>query len=637
MTRFAIVLVVALAWSSAALSQTLDPLTMRLLTDASNATTSADIQQILKQDGLTANQQIFWDNALEISSSDFAGEAAGRAALVRLMEAAALQSGATADTIALDTLTPEDIAASQADAAGFPDKADLLLYLLLRSPSVRTEFGRDDTYDAMRFVPSPDQPHLVQEQTSTPYLDLTPTLTAKLVPPDQDPVAVPSGEQGKSRRLNLQALSDLIVMAKALRTASRLPANFRIYAQLIALDAARRVNLEDPSDFRKTEFGLESAAASALNAYNGTDPLLRQEAETASRRLPTAAFFDRVFDAAANLYHAAPADTPAARMWAAWGEALSRFAYGDAPGPALAAVAQQLTAGTAPHATIFGLLLANLPADEAAALGDTTGWRQAVVTALAGHDPAAASTPVDYHNELDFLRLMDTIGRPDIAGRMLISRLPVARGTNVEGDYLRELAATSRDYCDLISFAMSDEAGWQPRSRDGYPWQLDFLNTFNAKGTLAGRGEIVAYDGTHTPYSATDPDEDCATVNQIYGIVDSPPPGSLVGRTPDADRPQMVAGIEGWVKDAMARPTPAPSLAPYLKLVWEDWFLQAFEALKDPGLAPASFHYHAIGATSLASVAAVQGLLQSPIATPQQKELIQLFLDTRQFLQTNYP
>ena len=113
--------------------------------------------------------------------------------------------------------------------------------------------------------------------------------------------------------------------------------------------------------------------------------------------------------------------------------------------------------------------------------------------------------------------------------------------------------------------------------------------------------------------------------------------GGLVERGARGDRAVVVAGFEGWVRDAMTRDDPSPSIVPYLKLVWLEWFAQSFEELKHPLFDAAEFRYRAIDASSLSHKVEVGKLLQHPAATPHLKQMIRLFLDTRAFLEERYP
>ena len=72
-------------------------------------------------------------------------------------------------------------------------------------------------------------------------------------------------------------------------------------------------------------------------------------------------------------------------------------------------------------------------------------------------------------------------------------------------------------------------------------------------------------------------------------------------------------------------------------LVWLEWFARAFELLRNPAVDPLEFRYNAIDASTLTTLDRVRELRQHPAATPHQKGLIDLFLDTREFFEEMYP
>ena len=232
---------------------------------------------------------------------------------------------------------------------------------------------------------------------------------------------------------------------------------------------------------------------------------------------------------------------------------------------------------------------------------------------------------------------MATIGRPDIASRFFMNRIRLAKGRPQERRYLRMLVPFVNDYCGVISFRLSPASGWVRRETEGYDALLDFLDNLDADGQLVGPGEVVVPDGSRPVYSALSPEEDCAAAQAVYGIADAPRPGLFIGRTPDEERDATVAGFEVWVREAMSRSQPAPSVVPYLKLVWLEWFAQAFEQLRKPAVDPLEFRYNAIDASTLTTPERVRELRQHPAATPHQKVLIDLFLDTRRFFEEMYP
>ena len=286
---------------------------------------------------------------------------------------------------------------------------------------------------------------------------------------------------------------------------------------------------------------------------------------------------------------------------------------------------------------IVALFLSYLPLHDAAALGDVKAWR-AHVTATLGDHPVQSEEVMDVSLGRDFRHMMATIGRPDIASRFLMDqlRLSRARGIGSENDYIRWLAPFIHEYCYAISFRLSATGDWKRRAAEGYNVLLDFVDNFNDDGQLVSPGEVVTYDGHRVPYPALSPEEDCTAAQAVYGIVDNPLYG-ILGQTAVKDRATIILGIEAWVRDAMSRSKPAPSIAPYLKLVWLEWFAQVFEELKDPSFDVSEFRYSAITASPMTVPDRVRELLQHRAVTPHQRHMIELFLETREFLEEMYP
>ena len=144
-------------------------------------------------------------------------------------------------------------------------------------------------------------------------------------------------------------------------------------------------------------------------------------------------------------------------------------------------------------------------------------------------------------------------------------------------------------------------------------------------------------NGGYEPYPATSPEEDCAAVTAVYGVVDKSLPGFPLKATPNQERARTVSGIENWVQQAASRSYTGASIVPYLKLVYQEWFAQAFEPLRTLADSPQSYHYEPVDASALTTVGRVAMLRDHPAATPFQKRLIQLFLNTRAFLERNFP
>lgn len=639
-----------LLFAADAIAQGLDRASMAILERGVHVDVSAELAPIIANTPSQPSASVLWSDALAVSASPLANEPSGRASITRLMEAALILAGAAPDQLHLDRLASEDILAMQS-ASGFPDVGDLLIYLLERGPSVRDTFSHE-SYTAIRAAPDELPYRILQERTDRPYLGLGPEFQAKILDPEHDPVFREPSERAKTRRLNLAALPDIVLAAKAVRATDRARPQERLYPLMIAVHAVDRAFRANSDGFRPVIYSVQTSALRELRAYRGNNPILLSEVQRAEFRVPSTYFFARFFQSAAEAYASAqvPRDDPRGHLWAAWGEALSRFAYGNATGPSFESAAYLLTPNTPDYATIFGLFLRYLPADEAKRLGNTDVWR-ARISEILGEDYLRGDWMVDDGLTADFSRIMATIGRPDMAAPFLMDQIRIVRklvGNETsesgrqellrnETRHLRRLAPFLRDYAYVISFKLSAEREWELRETEGYHRHLDFLDNINADGELVAPGEVVVQDGNRTPYSALHPEEDLATAVAVYGVVDTTSPTSPLPPTPQADRAAIVAGFEDWVRSAMSREQPAPSIVPYLKLIWLEWFSQAFEPLKDPSSHASGFRYRAVGSSQLTELDRVAGLLTHPAATAHQKHLARLFLETRQFLEEMYP
>ena len=614
----------------------MDPASHHIVMSAADATVSGDLSSILADGPRPATENAFWNDAIGILRSSIGNDGIGRAAVARLMEAALIQSGIDPDTTPLDILSEEDII-SMREAIGLPDGGDPLIYLLNRGPSLREDFGFE-TYTAIRFVVEGLGVRVVFERADLPYLGVGTTLGRRVVDEGDDPVSVTPGQRAITRRLNLASLPRLVLAAKAYRAAKRLSedAEESVYPLLIAANSMGEAFRRDASDDVRTAwYNAEWKALEALRVYEGQEPLLLYEKKHIAFKTPRVFFFFRLFEAAATSYSMAPVPETDVRgkVWAAWGEGISLFAYGESAGPAFERVTEDVGRETAEYAKMLEMLLRYSTAVERQELGDVSAWEERIAIVVRELDKRSLESFV----ERNFRMITETIGRPDIAGRFLMDRIRSGDDSDREYDYLRWLTAYINDYCYIISFRFSGDGSWTRRETLGYDTLLDFLDSFSEKeGRLVRAGEVVVSDGSYVPYSALIPQEDCATAQAVYGVVDNQLLGEIGEWTVESRRAGTVAGIEGWVREAMSRTDPAPSIVPYLKLVWLEWFGQSFVDLRDSSVGVGEFIYDPIDASPLTEPEKVRDLKQHPGATDHLKHLVDLFLDTREFLQTRY-
>ena len=390
---------------------------------------------------------------------------------------------------------------------------------------------------------------------------------------------------------------------------------------------------------------------SELQGYAGADPFFVGERNRFEKRLPETVFFAQYFATAARRYALLQAVLKGQRdrLQAAWGEALSLFAYGAHAGSAFDRVAELVGPDTPDHVRLLGWFLQHFPDEELKRLGNADSWRPRLMT-LFGNSPEQG-IGAELETERLFVRLMRTIGRPDIGGRFLMNRIRSAReqgdleGIGPDGEKLRQfetkyllwLGPLVRDFYYTISFRLTGEEGWRRHETEGYHELLDFLDNVKTTGELVGSGEVVVSDGSYTPYPALSPEEDLGAATAVYGIVDTTAPSSLLARTAEHLRAEMVSGFESWVRSSMSRTEPRPSIVPYLKLIWLEWFSQAFDGLKVETPRASEFRYSAIGASGLTDPDRVLELLHHPGTTSRLKNLTELFIETRAFLEELYP
>jgi hypothetical protein len=281
-----------------------------------------------------------------------------------------------------------------------------------------------------------------------------------------------------------------------------------------------------------------------------------------------------------------------------------------------------------------------LPDNERDSLINTEAW---LVATSAKLGPSAIDVRREAAYDFQLARLMVTIGRTDIGLNHMLRRFETVYSQaeeirrELEPKYLHEIGAFARDLCYDISFAMSPQGGWRPRSVSGYPVQLDFLHNLGPDGKLVEPGEVVVLNNG-LPYGMVNPEEDCATSFAVYGAV-----GKFCTTSPLYDplinqHQQSVTarGIARWAIAARERRNPAPSLAPYLKVIWLEWFSQAFEPLRCPQTESQTFIYRPLAATGLTSPEQVAALRNDPASTNQQRALINRFLTLRSFLERYY-
>ena len=354
----------------------------------------------------------------------------------------------------------------------------------------------------------------------------------------------------------------------------------------------------------------------ALQNTMDKSPYLRDETRQSEMRMAQTALVARLFEEAATSFRglSVSATDPVLGVSAAWGEAIAQFAYGGSSRSAFERVVASLGSDGTRYARLLGAFLDYLPTEEGERIGDVARWRERVSEVLGGsEEPAIRNSDVAI--EYQFTRLMRTIGRPDILVPFVMDRIELVRDTPREAELVRRLGATLQACYNLISFSLVSEGGWTLRSTEGYDPLLDFVRDSGAGGQPSGREEV--------PYSASTPEEDRVETMQAYLFAERSATTGL-------------SDVETWVEESGTRGEPGASIVPHLKVVWIDWFGRAFAAALSPSFRASEFHYEAMDASALVEVERVRELRDHPSTTRHHRNLIDLFVRTRLFLEEAY-
>ena len=230
---------------------------------------------------------------------------------------------------------------------------------------------------------------------------------------------------------------------------------------------------------------------------------------------------------------------------------------------------------------------------------------------------------------IDLLKILETIGRPDLAVAHLSAEMRILAEYPVQQPRLDQslmwLGPFAHDLCYLISFEMSATQGWKLRKTSNYPEYLDFLHAFGEDGEPVEQGELLKPSGARTPYSMTSPQEDCSTTLVPYGVINrNPVRGWVYGTETPEVKAAIVEPFETWVKEAVTRIEPPPSARPYLKLLFQEWFMQAFATLQ-LGTAPGDFIYEPVAASVLSEREIAAELLGSQLLDAGDRRLLHRF------------
>ena len=191
------------------------------------ADVSKDLAAVVASIPPPISDTALWQDTVAMSRDEHIRKPAGRMRIARMMEVALIHAGVEPDDVPLDVLSYDDVAAMR-EVAGFPDKEDILLYLLMRGPSLRDEF-ESEGYTAKRLVLEGMSYRILAERADRDYLGVGTDFDIAFIDASDDPVAVAPGERAKTRRLKLAALPAIVLAAKAFRASERAPEGHAIF------------------------------------------------------------------------------------------------------------------------------------------------------------------------------------------------------------------------------------------------------------------------------------------------------------------------------------------------------------------------------------------------------------------------
>ncbi|MEZ5590254.1 MAG: hypothetical protein R3F53_05925 [Gammaproteobacteria bacterium] len=626
--------------------------TLAILAEMKSANNDADLLKIASDFTALRGDSVLMRDAIAISHSDLSDKPAGRAAIIRLLRLSLLlnsigEKGEIPKWVVMeeliDTLTDNDLSALRR-ATGFPQLSDSIYYLLDRKPNLRFS-PLSGEYTVVR-IALKSRKTIVFERSTVPFMDLGPEWTKREILADMDLVQIQDTEQAQTRRFSIRQLPNIVLAAKAFRIAELTKTPLRGYAAYVAseaiADGLSGLGLEtaERGEIGLSVWGIQQWTLNILKEYP-SDSFLSQLSKQVHIKLPATVFSARAFPEAAKFYKDALGTNQERKLWSTWGEGISSFAAREYEKSTEAF--QRMSPlfyrakNADSYAYIFMSFYRNLPERDIAALGELYSVLEAANKKLSSTKFSLEKT---ISLDKDFTNIMVTIGRIDIAILHLIKRLNTINKEssvdkiNAETSYLWELGALSRDLCYDISWTMSSSSGWMVRPTIGYPSQLDFLHN-KKNGRLVAPGEVVTLE-SGTPYGMLNPEEDCATVVAVYGVIEpSQTSAVFLPATPIQEKGKVSLGFKKWTIKALNRKSPKPSIAPLLKLVWVEWFSQQFESLKT-GITAREFIYRPKNNSGITDLQQVSSLKLHTATTSQQRELIDLFLTVREVLEQRY-
>ena len=509
---------------------------------------------------------------------------------------------------------------------------------------------------------------VVSERSDPPWLgleaDYTVTRVESLPANDFDRLAA----EGLSYSFPLQVMNHFIIAAKAYACLSLIGTDspYTKYANVIIANSffgASSVAGGGHSAIgmsRAAVFPMKSAVDEFRRAPSKFGHLLR--ASSLEPRLTSMNFFGRRLHSAATLYNrAVEADGGAGyRLYGLFGSAMTAVGLGDDTTVVsrLNAVLEALEDESGAYDDYRYIVVALYDTfDKHGAVGRTLDVRRELIEGWRG---VSVDERRRYRLNLDVARILWTIGRFDEVATLWIreiGRLQSSDVTGIEGHYLRELGATTRDLFTLLSWRIDFDGGsFVPATDQEVIWLKDFAPTWMDRVLRRGGG---------WPYGAVSPDEDEVTCLEAYNVgtklrklahelartmEEALGPQELVDgagewasrvyselvlqESVDKGASRVNTDLVQWAREEQYR----HNYEPLLKLAWVEWFWLPLISLPHADLDSGSWVYRVSTVDDVATRQAVQKVAASRESgvDPTTRQVAKTFLMVRRFLGSRY-
>ncbi len=539
-------------------------------------------------------------------------------------------------------LIPADVVAL-ASATNYPLEEDPIRYLFRRQPHLKPSLSGEYTAITLRLPKGQVQ---LMESSTVEFLGLGPVPKGRLLMPVEALSKASQGEHGSTRNYNLSALSSTIVAAKAINAVKQFKdPHLQLFAKIVGGMAFKHASVGDPRrmDYNVWTYFAQLERDLLAHLLKLKDPFLNQILDQVGHEITSSAFWARDFQYAFERYRRATTNnTPTSvdRLYGRWGQAMTLLAL---------------------RKDNEALVLLKQATDSLKQAADSIGNSSRKYLYMVGALVKTGIVPTEQHAHFmgaldtledldigteeqdvydrDFLRILDTTGRGEIAIQHILRRLyelSTERKTQLEIYFLKELSAFLKDLAYLISFELGPRGEWVLRESSEYPTKLDFPNTALGYSESHQHGKQLKMQ--NIPYGMTNPEEDVATLGEFYFPIETFVDDQLA-QPSDESVVSLPPGLTFamWADVALTRTDPAPSIVPYLKLVWFEWFAQSFESLKSQEITPSTYEYSPLKFSQKTTDPAILTRLQDQSTEAIHVTLLETFENVRIFLEANYP